>query len=89
MENKDIKELQACIRDLHELNKAMASELTALRSLVRAMSLQPCFNRTALHLSASTLLDAAISETPPELQCKDTLGAAHQFLDSLLKQSSA
>lgn len=88
MENENIKELQVCIRDLHELNKSMASELPALRSLVRAMALQPCFNRTVLHLSANTLLDAAIAEMPPALQCKDTLADAQRFLDSLLRSSS-
>ena len=87
-EKEDIKELQAAVRGLYELNKSMASELNALRSLVRAMALQPAFNRTALHLSASTLLDAAIAETPPALQCKDTLEKAQHFLDSLLRSSS-
>jgi hypothetical protein len=85
MENEEIKELQAAVRDLHSLNVILATELTTLRSLCRAMALQPVFNRDMLHLSATTLLDAAISETPPTLQNKDTLEQAQIFLDSLIR----
>ena len=84
MKNKDIEDLQAMVSDLYSLNVTLATELTALRSLCRAMALQPVFNRDMLHLSATTLLDAAISETPPMQQHRGTLEQAQTFLDSLI-----
>lgn len=71
-------------RHQERLNAVMASELTALRAIIRAIALQPGFDRTLLHAAATTLLDAALAEFPPELQDRNTFEQAQYFVDSLL-----
>jgi hypothetical protein len=89
MENKKFDELLLMVSELHALNVTLSTELAALRALCRAMALQPAFNRDMLHLSATTLLDAAISEMPPTLQDRGTLEQAQIFLDSLIRIQNA
>ena len=84
MDSEKLERLELAVGDLCRLNKALVSEVTALRALCRAMAIQPVFNREWLVMSATTLLDSATAEIPPELQSSDTLSQAQAFLDGLL-----
>jgi hypothetical protein len=80
----DHEELMDVLQAQQALNKALSSQIIALRALTRSMSLQSCFDRTLLHTTAKSLVVTVIAELTPDLQDSNTLDKAQRELDDLL-----